>query len=86
VETGSAKLYPHLWIVRCSQEAQVARLMSRKACDRETAERWISSQMDMEEKVQHASTIIENDGTISDLQKTVKAAWDGLRAQLKDRG
>ena len=86
VETGSAKLYPKLWVVRCAQDTQVRRLMERKGCDRDTAEQWISSQMDMAEKVQHASLVIDNDGTIQELEDQVGAALLELMAQLPDPG
>ena len=86
VETGSAKLYPKLWVVRCAQDTQVRRLMERKGCDRATAEQWISSQMDMTEKVQHASLVIDNDGTIQELEDQVGAALLELMAQLPDPG
>ena len=86
VETGSAKLYPKLWVVRCAQDTQVRRLMERKGCDRATAEQWISSQMDMAEKVQHASLVIDNDGTIQELEDQVGAALLELMAQLPDPG
>lgn len=79
VETGSAKFYPALWVVRCSIDRQVERLMARNACDRETAEAWIATQMPVEEKVAHATTVINNDADLESLNDQVESAFHALR-------
>jgi dephospho-CoA kinase len=82
VETGSAALYPCLWVVRCPPAVQIQRLISRKGCDEATAKKWISAQMDMNEKVQHATRVIDNDGSILQLHAHVERALSELREQL----
>ena len=74
VETGSASLYPDLWVVRCDSQTQIERLMARNNCDRTTAEEWVATQMPVDEKVKHATVIIHNDGDLaSTLEQTNKA-------------
>jgi dephospho-CoA kinase len=86
VETGSAKHYPHLWVVVCNRALQISRLMSRKGCDRTTAEAWIDSQMPLDKKAAHATQIIENSGSHSDLTEAVNHAYTTLMAQQTGQG
>ncbi len=86
VETGSATLYPELWVVVCEPEKQIARLMSRKGCDRATALAWVDAQMPLAEKASHASEVIANDGSLDALQQVVERAYTELMAQQRDRG
>jgi dephospho-CoA kinase len=60
--------------------------MARKGCERRVAEEWVSSQMDMDEKVRHASRVIENDGPLEDLHDKVLAAWSEIMEPRKDQG
>lgn len=85
IETGSAKLYPVLWVVQCSQRRQVERLMARKGCDRVTAEAWIATQMSAEEKAAHATVVLDNDDDLDALHGRVQAAYDALMGPLLDR-
>ena len=86
VETGSAALYPELWVVVCEPEIQIARLMSRKGCDRATALAWVDAQMPLAEKASHATAVIANDGSLDALQQVVERAYTELMAQRRDRG
>ena len=86
IETGSAKLYPALWVVHCSHEVQVARLMKRKGCDRKTAEEWIATQMPVREKTELATTSIDNEGDIAELEEQVTNAYRDFMAQQPGRG
>lgn len=82
VETGSHVLYPHLWVVCCSESSQVQRLISRNDCSVEEAVKWINAQMATTEKASHASQVIHNDGTTDDLKRAVQLAFDRLTARL----
>jgi dephospho-CoA kinase len=84
VETGSAKLYPHLWVVTCEHETQVTRLMARKGCSRETAETWIGAQIPVREKELHATQVIDNNGSAAELRDTVTEAYETLKVQRQD--
>ncbi len=86
VETGSAAHYSHLWVVVCGPGIQVERLMARKGCDRANAERWIQSQMPMDEKAKHASQIIDNCGDMASLRQQVSLAYHKLMEPPPDQG
>jgi dephospho-CoA kinase len=86
VETGSARHYPHLWVVICDREQQISRLMNRKGCDRSTAESWIDSQMPLDQKAAHATQIIENSGSRGELTQAVNQAYTALMAQQTGQG
>lgn len=81
VETGSWRQYDALWVVRASRELQVQRLMKRKSCSSETAERWVDSQLPVEEKVRHADVVLDNDASIEQLSAQVLSAWAELQGQ-----
>lgn len=80
VETGSYRAYDALLVVDCDPETQLRRLMEREAMDESTARRWISAQMPLSDKRSVADLVIENNGTLEDLQKAVGRAWDQLQA------
>ena len=86
VETGSAANYAHLWVVTCDASLQRKRLMTRKGCDQSTAERWIQSQMPIDEKAKHASRVIDNSGDLVSLQEQVELAYRLLMEQQPGRG
>ena len=84
VETGSAALYPDLWVVRCSHATQVRRLVKRNGFDQKTAEEWIATQMPVDQKAQHASLIIDNDADVASLILQTDAAYQRLMEQQPD--
>ena len=86
VETGSAQMYPHLWVVTCAPETQLSRLMAREQCDEATAHSWIAAQMPLSEKVKHATQVVTNEGDQDALRLQVSAAYSVLMAQLPGRG
>jgi len=86
VETGSARLYPHLWVVSCSPEIQRQRLMERADCDQATADAWISSQLPLAQKEAAATRVIMNNGGLTELRRDVELAYHELKGQPPDRG
>lgn len=86
VETGSAAMYDALWVVRCSPSTQLERLMTRKGCDQTTAQSWINAQLPTEEKVRHATLVIENDGDLKALEAAVDSALRTLKVPQPDQG
>ena len=86
IETGGYRAYPTLWLVACSRDRQVARLMARQACSRQAAERWVDAQMPLAEKRAFATTIIENNGSVDQLWKAVETAYRSLTVPRPDRG
>ncbi len=74
VETGSYRNYDELWVVSCTKEVQVARLMARNDLDEEMADRWIGSQGPIRTKEELADRILWNDGDLDALELEVVGA------------
>jgi dephospho-CoA kinase len=81
VETGSYRLYDALIVVAASPGVQRARLMAREEMDAATAERWMSAQLPVADKVTHATEAIWNDGDLAALEAAVEQAWERLAPQ-----
>jgi len=78
VETGTYRNYPHLWVVVCSPETQLERVMARDGMSQAAAEQFIATQMPIDEKAQFATHVIRNDGTLDELRSELEAAWAEL--------
>lgn len=78
VETGSWRRYDKLLVVTCSAEVQRRRLQAREGYDAATADRWLATQLPLEEKERLATAVIRNDGELDALRSATEAAWAGL--------
>ena len=86
VETGSARIYEHLGVVVCSEEAQIERLKKRKGCNDSTARSWVAAQMPLAEKAKHATQIIQNNADIETLKVETEQAYRELMVQRPGQG
>lgn len=82
VESGYAPLCDGVWLVTCSEQAQLQRLMTSRGLTETEARQRIAAQGDLEPKRAVATEIIANDGTLDDLRRVVTAAWERFRAAL----
>jgi dephospho-CoA kinase len=75
-ETGNqyAELEKIICIV-ADEEICIRRIMSRDNCARAVAERKINSQLPQREKANRSDFVIENNGTLEDLQLAVQAIY-----------
>jgi dephospho-CoA kinase len=80
-EAGMAEDCDEVWVVDCTRENQIARLIRRNGIDRAEAERRINAQPPQEEKVARADLVIDNNGDLDALRRQVVAAWERLTAQ-----
>jgi len=71
IEAGTHKDYDSVVVVTCKAETQLERLMVREGIDAESARRWISTQLPLNEKVKYADYTIHNDGDMDDLKSSV---------------
>ena len=53
-----------IWVVYCSQEEQIKRIISRDKVSQDEAKIKINAQLDLSKKMQLADVIIKNDGKI----------------------
>ena len=72
VETGRAEAYDRVLVVDCPEEAQMERLQARDSTSRQQAEEILAAQASREERLDAAHDVIENTGTLEDLQGFVQ--------------
>lgn len=77
-EAGIADDCDEVWVVNCTRETQIARIIARNGVDRAEAERRIDAQAPQSEKVARADLVIENDGSLEETRAQVLAAWKRL--------
>ncbi len=76
IEAGFDKMVDHLVVVAPGDlETAVARAAKRLGITKEEANRRLSYQIPLEEKVKKADAVIVNDGTLHALQKRAKEVW-----------
>lgn len=72
VEIGRAEAYDRVLVVDCPEEAQLARLMARDGTSRPQAEEILGAQASREQRLNAAHDVIENTGTLADLERFVQ--------------
>jgi dephospho-CoA kinase len=75
LEGGSAALCQSIWLVLCSEEKQLQRLMQRSHLSVEEARLRLLSQPATVDKLPLVDEVIQNDGTSEDTYQQVKAAF-----------
>ncbi len=65
-------------VVSAPAALQRARLMQRNGLTEAQADARIASQLPLEEKLKHATWVIENHGSLSDLEAQVDAVWKSI--------
>ncbi|MBD6615230.1 dephospho-CoA kinase [Komarekiella sp. 'clone 1'] len=73
-EAEMTNLVTEIWVVRCSQEQQLQRLIQRNHLNTEQAKARIHSQLSLEEKVARADIVLDNSFTLEALLKQVDVA------------
>jgi len=69
VESGAIEMMRPAVIVAIPRELQIERTMARDECTRAEVEARIDSQMPIEEKIQAADFLIDNSGTLEEVQE-----------------
>ncbi|KAH7923485.1 CoaE-domain-containing protein [Leucogyrophana mollusca] len=78
IEGGLWKWMGKVVVVYCPPEIQLQRLMHRDQSSREDASARLNSQLPISQKVEYADLIVENSGTIRDLEEQVKTCISKL--------
>jgi dephospho-CoA kinase len=79
-EVRLTELVTETWVVSCSEEQQLKRLMERNNLTLEQAQARINSQMPLSEKVKLANVVLDNSQNVETLLKLVDIVMD--KAQL----
>ncbi len=83
IEVGWADKSDAVWVVTCTREQQLERLMRTRGYSREEAEGRIDAQSPQEEKIVRADVVIYNSGTQEQTRAQVVMAWDAFMARSK---
>jgi dephospho-CoA kinase len=75
-EVGLTELVTETWVVNCSEEQQLKRLMQRNNLTLEQAQARINSQMPLSEKVKLADVVLDNSQNVEMLLKSVDIVMD----------
>ncbi|MEC9491769.1 dephospho-CoA kinase [Flexistipes sp.] len=79
IEKGTFERFDGVIVVYAEREQQITRLIKRDSISREYAEKIISSQMPLDEKVKYADFIIDNTGTPEDTKQDVLRVFNAIK-------
>ncbi len=82
-EAGWEDLVDEIWVVVVEPDIAVKRLADRNGLDEAAARARLASQLSNTERVARSHTVIENNGTLKDLERHVRQAWDELQQRLR---
>lgn len=83
-ETGMTDLVNQIWVVSCSREQQLRRIMERDTLSQEQALSRLNSQLPIQEKVARADVVLDNSSTRDNLLKQVNLALKGLGFAIEE--
>jgi dephospho-CoA kinase len=75
MESGFADLCDAVWVVTCSPEQQLARLMHTRQMSEAEARLRIEAQPPQAEKIARADVVIDNSGRLAQTRRQVAQAW-----------
>ncbi|HVN90270.1 MAG TPA: dephospho-CoA kinase [Candidatus Binataceae bacterium] len=75
IEANWQPLFDEIWLVTTSKEKVIDRVERERGLQREQTEARIKAQLSDEERLQYASEVIANDGTLDELRSRVTTLW-----------
>ena len=78
VELDYLDWFDAIWLVYVDEDKQVQRLMERNGYNQAQAQQRIAAQMPLLEKKKYATLILDNNGSLTDLQQQVRQALKNL--------
>jgi len=82
IEAGMHRNYSALWVVTCPPDQQVERLVIQRGLSEPEARLRIEAQPPQNDKVALADVVIDNSGTLNDLERQVVAEWHKLQSEI----
>ncbi|HMO95638.1 MAG TPA: dephospho-CoA kinase [Tepidiformaceae bacterium] len=82
-EAGWEDLVHEVWVVVVEAEQAIQRLATRNGLDEAAARARIDSQLSNAERTARADVVIENNGTLEELQARIQDAWNALEGRIK---
>lgn len=84
-ENGLASLYDEVVVVDVHPRVQLERLMRERGLSREQAEARIAAQASRAERLAVATLVVDNSGSLSELDRQTGELWSELRRRAKAR-
>lgn len=82
IESDMYRWCDTLWVVTCTPQQQLERLMKSRSINEKEAKLYIAAQPPAVEKLELADVIINNSGTIEETWQQVKKEWEKIRRAL----
>lgn len=80
VETGQARKFDQLVVVDVPEDVQVERLVRTRGMSEAEARARIAAQASRDERRAAADVVLDNSGTLADLERQVRELWDRLQS------
>ena len=81
IEADWIPLVDEVWVVVVDPAVARERLMARNGFTAEDADKRIGAQLTNDERAKHAAVIIDNSGSLHELERRVEEAWERLAAR-----
>jgi dephospho-CoA kinase len=78
IEAGRVEMWDALGVVTAGSEVQLQRLMRDRQMSEAEARQRITAQPPQDEKIKHATTIIDNSAALADTRRQVEAAYRAI--------
>jgi dephospho-CoA kinase len=78
LESGWKPLCDAIWVVTCTPEQQLERLMATRGMSEAEARTRIAAQPPQAEKVAQADVVIDNSGSLDSTRRQIEQAWSQL--------
>jgi dephospho-CoA kinase len=85
LEADWVPLVDEVWVVTVRPALARERIVQRNGLTPEQADQRIAAQLTNDERTKRAQVVIENDGTLEQLERRVDDAWRGLQAKAGAR-
>ncbi len=76
IESGWADKCDEVWVVTCTREQQIERLMRTRNYPRDEAEMRVNAQPPQQDKVARATRVIDNSGTLEQTQSRARRDYE----------
>ena len=83
IEAGMHRNCHALWVVTCSREQQIARLMRTRGLSEAEAVLRVDAQPPQAEKIALADVVIDNSHALDETRRRVEAEWEKLSSEFK---
>jgi len=82
IESGMHRRCDALWVVTCTRQQQIERLITARGLSQGEAEMRIDAQPPVEEKIRLADVVIDNAGTLVHTAQQVREQWGRIQRRL----